>query len=534
MSEEKKSCGCKRRKWLIPLIAAAVLLAAGLAVVLLGGFGAKKLYWNVDRLQYSREDREPDANGIYWVQVAQDGQVLQLPVKDQRLVRAMDNRNVMHLELDRDGYVTAVSDPENLTPVARKLYIKHADGKTVQANGSMALNGKDYTLQLTDKTKIYDVMLGSPTLGEKRSAETLAFSDAFVAYTDDAGQVSHVFLTAHSGSSNIYWRTVRMYNNGAKKTIRVPDAEGAYSIEFACNGKLETLKCRDEALVTQIDKAADSEAAFCFFFDKEGYISEVRDIRVGAHGVQVCSGYVVRSAEGKSFVAVNPESTMVKFEATLPQECGIYEVSPAAIRDGQIGRQVDALQEGDRIFLWADADGTPLTVYVQRRKVDVPVFRLYPTTFYDSANKQTTRTPDGEGWYYIELIRAGEPGTKIYRTQDKALVNFLDSQTNTKLVGLRLDGDVITQVYSSSSVYGGGVVNKGRYVDQVVGCMMNVRRNGRSGASVSMIMTPECKVYDVSGYGPLGAETQLRPGDVVESQCNLFGQIEAVFITSRR
>ena len=534
MSEEKKSCGCKRRKWLIPLIAVAVLLVAGAAVYLLGGFGGEKLYWNVDRMEYTREDRKPDANGIYWVQMVCNGEAVRIPVKEPRLVRAMDNRNVMQLKLDREGYVTAVSDPENLTPVAKKLYIKHANGMTVDANGSMALNGRNYTLELTEKTRIYDVMLGSPMLGEQRSADSLAFSDAFVAYTDENGQVSHVFLTAHSGSSNIYWRTVRMYNNGAKRTIRVPDSQGEYSIEFACNGKLETLKCRDEALVNQIDRASESEAAFCFFFDKEGYISEVRDIRVGAHGVQICSGYVVRSVEGKDFVAVNPESTMVKIESTIPEECGIYEVSPASIRDGQIGREVESLQAGDRIFLWADADGVPLSVYVQRRQVDVPVFRLYPTTFYDSSIQQTSRTPDSEGWYHIELIQAGETGVKVYRTQDRALVSFIDSQMNTKLVGLRLDGDVITQAYSSSSVYGGGVINKGGSVDQVVGCMMTVQRSGWRGPSMSMVMTPECKVYDISGLSPLGEETQLRKGDIVEAQCNLFGQIEAVFITSRR
>lgn len=533
MENEKKNCGCKRRKWLIPVIAVVVLLAAGLAVYLLGGFGQEKLYWNVDRMHYSSEDREPDSNGVYKIRVVCNGEVLEVPVKNPRLVSAIDSRNVMHLELDGDGYVTAVSDPENLTAVARKLYIKHTDGNTVYANGSMALNGMDYTLTLTDKTQIYDVMMGSPSLGEKRTIDSLNFSDGLVAYTNENGQVSHVFLTAHSGSSNIYWRTTRMYNNGAKQTIRVPDSEGAYSIEFACNGSLTTLKCKDIALVNQIDKAGDADAAFCFFFDKEGYISDVRDIRVGAHGVRVCNGYVVRSVEGKTFTAANPESTMVTFTASLPDECGIYDVSPAAIREGAIGRKVESLQEGDRIYLWADADGTPLNVYIQRRKVDVPVFRLYPTTFYDSGSKQTTRTANAEGWYLIELIRAGETGTKIYRTKDKALVNFLDSQTSTKLVGLELDGDVITQVYASSSVYGAGVYCKGYVVDQVVGCMMNVRRSGR-GAAIALMMTPDCKVYDISPFGKLGEETQLRPGDVVESQANLFGQIEAVFVTSRR
>ena len=535
MSEEKKNCNCKRRKWLIPVIAVAVvLLAAAAAFVLLGGIGEEPVYWNVDRMEYSREDREPDANGVYWIRMVRDGEVVNLPVTSKRLVSAIDARNAMQLELDDNGYITAVTDPQNLTAVARKLYIKYINGNTIIANGSMALNGREYTLELTDKTKIYDVMLGSPDLGIKRTVESLAFTDAMVAYTNEEGQVTHVFLTAHSGSSNIYWRTVRMYSSSGKKTTRVPDDDGVYTIEFACNGSLVNLQCKQEELVNQIDKTADSAAAFCFFFDKEGFISEVRDIRVGAHGVQTCSGYIVRSADGRTFTAANPESTMVTFSATLPEECGIYDVSPAAIRDGQIGRAVQNLQVGDRIYLWADADGTPLSVYVQRRMMDVPVFRIYPTTFYDSSSKQTTRSPDAEGWYYIELIQAGQEGTKIYRTKDKALVNFLDSQTSTKLVGLRLDGDVITQVYASSSVYGGGVVNKGRYVDKVVGCMINVRRSGRSGAAVAMMMTDTCKVYDISGYGPLGAETELRYGDVVECQVNLFGQIEAVFITSRR
>jgi hypothetical protein len=64
--------------------------------------------------------------------------------------------------------------------------------------------------------------------------------------------------------------------------------------------------------------------------------------------------------------------------------------------------------------------------------------------------------------------------------------------------------------------------------------MMNVRRSDGRGASIAMVMTPECKVYDISGLGPLGAETQLRTGDVVEAQSNMFGQIEAVYITRRR
>lgn len=531
--EQEKKCNCSRRKWLIPVIAVVLALAVALVLMLTLGGEKEAVYWNVDRMEYANQDREIDAYGNYRIRFAVDGQIRELSVKDKRLVTAIDSRNVMCLELDQDDLVVGVTDPA-VTPVARKLYIKHTEGSTVFANGSMALSGRDYTLELTGDTRIYDVMPGSPELGKQLQPGELAMADALVAYTDESGSISAVFVTARSGSANVYWRTVRMWNNSNKQTIRVPDSDGLYSIEFVCNGKLETLKCRDVAIVNEIDREADSSAAFCFFFDKEGCISELRDIRVGAHGIRLADGYVVRSVEGDTFSAANVDNVMVQVTTQLPPECGIYDVSESAIRDGRMGQAVENVQLGDRIYLWADADGTPLTVYIQHRLVDVPAYRIYPACYYDSANKQTARTPNAEGWYLIELIPAGGTGVKVFRTQDKSLVNFLDSQGTTKIVGLRLDGDVITQVYSSRSLYGGSVVNKGRVVDQVVGCMMNVRRSDGRGASVAMVMTPECKVYDLSGFGPLGAETQLRTGDVVEAQSNMFGQIEAIYITRRR
>ena len=530
----EKKCNCARRKWLIPVIAVALALVVALVLVLTLGTGKKTaLYWNVDRMEYSNRDREIDAYGNYRIRFAVDGQIKELTVKDKSLVAAIDRRNVMCLDVDKEGLVTGVTDPA-VTPVARKLYIKHTEGNTVYANGSMALTGKDHTLELSADTRIYDVMPGSPELGEQLQPGELAMADALVAYTDENGRIDSVFVTARSGSANVYWRTVRLWNNGEKRTLRVPDSEGAYTVEFACNGKLETLKCRDLAIVNEIDREADSSAAFCFFFDKEGYITELRDIRVGAHGVRLAAGYVVQEVKGDTFTAVNPDSVMAKVTGQLLPECGIYDVSEAAVREGCLGRQVENLQAGDRIYLWADADGTPLTVYVQHRLVDVPAFRIYPTCYYDSASMQTARMPDAEGWYHIELIPAGGTGVEVYRTQDKSLVNYLDSQGTTKIVGLQLDGDVITQVYSSRSLYGGSVVNKGRVVDKVVGCMLSTRRSDGRGISMSMVMTENCKVYDISGFGPLGAETELRAGDVVEAQCDMFGQIAAVYITRRR
>ena len=534
MNEEKKPCKCKRLRWLIPVIAIVVVAAIAATFLLLRKSGKDELYWNIDRMQYSNESRLPDANGLYRIRFAQGGEIKELAVADKKLVEAIDRRNAMYLEVDKEGLVTGISDPAELTAVARKLYIKHAEGNTVLANSSMALSGRDYNLQITDQTLIYDVMPGTQSEGKQLQVSDLRFTDAIVAYTNASGQITHIFTTARSGSSNVYWRINRVWDNTVKQTARTPDADGVYTIDFYCNGSVKTLKCQTKALVTSIDQASDTSAAFSFTIDENDFITRVQDIRVGAHGVQVCPGYVVRSSDGKTFTAVSQESATVTFTGTLTEDCGIYDVSPAAIRDGRAGESTDTLQVGDKIYLWADADGVPMSVYVQRRQIDVPAFRIYPTTFYNSATKGTARTPNAEGWYLIELIKAGETGVQVYRTQDKSLVDFLDNQGTTKIVGLKLDGDVITQVYSSTSVYGGSVVNKGMTVDQVVGCMINVQRTGSRAPAISMIMTENCKVYDLSGLGPLGAETQLRRGDVVECQSNLFGQIEAVYITRRQ
>ena len=134
MNEEKKTCKCKRLRWLIPVIAIVVVAAIAATFLLLRKSGKDELYWNIDRMQYSNESRLPDANGLYRIRFAQGGEIKELAVADKKLVEAIDRRNAMYLDVDKEGLVTGISDPAELTAVARKLYIKHAEGNTVLAN----------------------------------------------------------------------------------------------------------------------------------------------------------------------------------------------------------------------------------------------------------------------------------------------------------------------------------------------------------------------------------------------------------------
>ena len=45
-------------------------------------------------------------------------------------------------------------------------------------------------------------------------------ADALVAYTDESGRISSIFVTARSGSANVYWRTTRLWSSSEKQTLR--------------------------------------------------------------------------------------------------------------------------------------------------------------------------------------------------------------------------------------------------------------------------------------------------------------------------
>lgn len=543
---DKQKKPVKKWLWLIPVLLLAIV--GGVLAVVFGGqsqqgtqTGAAKIYWNVDKALYQDtttnfSTREAAEDGTYKIRFVLDGQLVELTVLDKRLVNYIDSLDAMDLVFDSEGNVIDAVDASDVAVLKiRKGYVKSVQADKAYTNSSITLNGMEVVIEANEKTHIYDVSSTASELGAEISISQLSFLDELVGYADESGTLTHVFVINHAIASDVYWRIEKLYDSANQSTGRKPDEQGIYSVEMFCNGEMVTLKTKDKELVTEIDYKGDLNPYFCFAFDEEGFITKILESTVSTAGVLSCARLEVYQLDGRTFSAKGMYESDIgtTYSTTLPENCPIYDASEIAIVEGRGGQTVDSLKMGDRVYVWTDVNGTPVFVYISHRYWEGPGYWIYPKRYYDAEKKETKREPNSKGWYEIELVEVGGKGSgvKTYRTQDKALVDYLDGCIY-QVCGLQLDGDIIQHVYKSESLYGYAAAYRGTYVQDILGSMVTTA-SASSKNSWTLILTPDCKVYDVSGYNTMGAETTLQIGDVIEPHRDLSGQIKAIFVTSR-
>lgn len=546
----KKEASKKSKLWLWLVIGAVVLVAAGVAAfLLLPGLGSKdagandgraELYWNIDRVTYTENSesglstREPGEDGVYHVRFAIDGEVVELPVADKRLINYIDTLDAMGLELDQDGAVVDVIDPKELAKeVTKNAYVKSATDKMITANSSVAMNGMTIKVELNELTEIYDVTPGAEHPGKIITTSELAAMDTLTVYATEEGQVTHVYVTSHSRQSKVYWRADQNYNSTEKSTARVPDENGAYTIPFFCDGEVVELKTKDKTIATKIDSVSRWKCHFGFAFDEEGYITEQFVSALGIQAVIVADCWDIVDIQGDQYtiqrLTTNDGSV---WNGTIPADCVIYEAGIKAKQEGEGGRKIDSLQLGDRVTVWTDTEGKVILVYVAERIVDSPAYWI-PTRKYKTADKSTTRTVNANGYYEIELLKEGTYEKQIYYVKDKATMDYIDSQTS-KVVGLKVQpGNIIEFAYSSEALTGYTVATRGGVVTAVTGGVFTKMTYGKRGTESNMVLAPGARIYNVSAYGQYGETTTILPGDHVYGMRQPTGEIILAYITKR-
>ena len=546
----KKEASKKSKLWLWLLIAiVAVVAVAGvvLALVLGGGSGddvdegpkggRADLYWNIDRKTYTENSlsglstREPGEDGIYRVRFAYNGGLVELVVADKQLINYIDTMDCMGIVQDADGTVIDVVDPKTLaTETAKMFYVSSAEGSTIVLNSSMAMNGMNMQIELKEVTEIYDVAPGAEEPGKKLETSALKPMDAVTVYSNDLGEATHVYVVSHPVESPVYWRAdTGFYSSANKETTRVPDENGYYTIPFYVNGEYVELKCNVKGIVSTIDAKNRFKAHTGLVLDEEGHIVDNMLAATGIRGLLGCEMYDVTEVNGKTFTA---EALLAgsgdTYTNTLTDDAVIYDVSLQAKPDVR-GKAVSELKIGDRIVVFENAKGEAVLVFVGQRLIDGPLY-FNMTKKYSSANKSTTRKPDGNGWYYIELFSEGV--TKNYKTQDKSIVDYIDSQNN-RGVYVELDGDVITYAYPGESVAGYGPY-VGYTIQNVTGSILSIAPSTTPENVINRIMNAECKVYNMSGVKQKKGEiTELQPGDYCILWRNARSEIVYIYVIRR-
>ena len=517
--------------WLI-LTAAVLIVAAVVCLLVFGGSRGPALYRNLDGHLYSvnTQSRQPGEDGLYHLRFACDGEVVELTADSEEMVLKIDAMPVLGLTVDKNGAITQVIEPATFaTTLFEDYYLKMVDGSDIHANSSLAMNGAPVSATVGKDTKFYDVSDHNVT---EITAADLKPLDALSAYADLDGNVLCVYVLSHPEESAIYWRVSRSYSASKKETTRQPDENGLYAIDFYCDGEVVTLQCKDKALVTAIDAESASNPHFGFRFDAEGHISGILKSAFGIRGLLACESYDITELGDTVTATELLNNKGLTWTGTVHPQCQVFDISDVAEAEGHMGQQVEGLQLGDRVTVWTDTQNRAIRVYVLSRLVDSPAY-FNVSRKYDSKTKQTSRQPDGEGWYAVSLLKEGDTEAQVYKTRDQDLMTYLDSYSSRCLGIVADENNVLQQVYHATCLFGESAWSSGGVVASTAGSIVIRMTYGNTKTTYNGVMMPDCKIYNVSTVGDYGAETTLRVGDYIYAFRQPSGELVHIYVTRR-
>ncbi len=500
-----------------------------------------KLCWNVERMwdaATKTSTRTPAADGYYYIRVACEGEQFTVRTKDKELVTTIDSNAARCFSLDLNGdEVVKVSSTGTVTGggvIASWFDIVAIDGNKITAtkkagDKAHADYGKTVTFTIDSDTDIFDVSDGALVSG---SRTTLRVGDRIHGLTGLNG-VHTVYVVSRPADVPVYWNITRKYDTETKSTTRVPDENGYYWFDMCVGGKQVRLKTADKEIANMID----ATAARCRGLRVSGDTilkAYTNENVYNANGKVVISWENVTSIQGSTVYTEKVEGGKVTatHSFTLTSSCQIYNVSNSYINN--LGEKT-TLQVGDQIHCLTNSNGTTTYVFIVNRPITGKVgWNL--NRKWDSKNQVSTRTPDAEGWYYIDLAIDGQQVT--VKTQDAAHVTEIDSNA-AMCRGYVLDGDVIKRVMSPSSIVGteGGVGGSWVHVTEVTAEGFKAVKTGGTddGKTYEHKLAQDVKVYNVSNtfLSHRGEETKLRVGDQVHVLLNKAKEASIVYVITQ-
>ena len=538
----------RKKVWLIvAIIAAVVAIGVALALILPGLLQPQEqggetlenpqVYFNLDRTQMidpetSLSTRTPGEDGLYHFRFSVYGEVKEVSViNDKKLVNYMDTMDVLCPVFDANGVITDVQSADQYFVVTKDLYVKRILNGNLEANSSTAMNGMDMKFAMNEASGIYDCRLTAANPGTPSEASWL---DKIITVTDKEKTFAHIYIVDNmSFDGEVAWRAeVSMYDSTKQATKREPDENGVYTMQFFIDGKLVERKSKNKDKVGQIDKISQYVSVVALKYDEEGYIIDWFSPSFVLRGFELCKGYTVTAVENGTFTATRLLAGTMQgdiVEATYDDTTKIWMCCRGCNANEAICEKVTELKVGDLVCVYTDLDGKPIEIYVGLRQADSPMYYNVARK-WSTAEAKSTRKPDAEGYYTIDLAVNGK--VKQFKTKNFEHVNFIDSLYYFT-VGLKTSGNIIKEVYAGNCVcgYTGAFVN--RYVSNVVGTVVSVVLPPDLDAGKNYLTSGKCEIYDVSGdYGTTkGQKTTLKTGDKVIGFINTDSKLTHVYVT---
>lgn len=494
-------------------------------------FMQSRLYWRTERCYDSKAHettRIPDENGVYSLDFYCNGNTETLRCKDKALVNAIDaadsDNPYFGFTFDSENYINGIQNAAAsiqgvLACVAHD--VTELSGNSVKAVNLLSGKNETWTGTLAEDCRVYDVSKAAyadDRMGQ--AVDGIQLGDRVTVFTDTQNRAIQIYVTNRLVDVPIYFSTSRKYSSSTGETTREPDAEGWYTVSLIKEGdnKAETYKTRDKDLMTYLDSAgsrclgivADENNVLQRVYHPECLFGRSSWSNNGV--VADTAGYIVTRM-------IYGNAKNVTYAVMMP-DCKIYNVSTT----GQYGAETK-LQKGDYIYAFRQPTGELVHIYVVRRCLgtDTLYYNLSPR--YDSETKETTRTPDAQGFYSFTLAHNGQRVT--LKTDNKDLATALDSQSSGAASLLVEDG-IILEVNAPNYACGGSQVSHG---DKYVGLNQKGRHVtvNSDGKETNFAMASDCAIYSVKG-GSVKTLDTIPTDAVITVYTNQNGEAQVIFV----
>ena len=408
------------------------------------------IYYRIAKMMVDGETtRVPDENGVYTIEMAHKGQLVDVKCRDKNVVNLIDSgwytSAIQGLIFDEEGYVIDLISAEEAIQgklLAKDYTITAIDGDNVTLTSIWSQNqdiGNEITIKVTPDCEIYLIETGCEADFIGQATSSFKVGDRMYLYSDFNNNPVMAFITCRRIDSPMYYNTNRMYDEEKKETTRQPDENGYYVFDLLLDGKVKQYKTKDKKLATKIDSSGTGHVGL-----------ELKGNIITAVGQNSCvcgnSSYANRWVSDLmgtigQFVLNGDDFATETSVNVLHPNFVAYDCSDTyGINYGEVTK----IRKGDKITGYLNESNELIYAFVYQRYEEDTKLYWNVNRMYDFDKLETTRQPDAEGYYVFDLVCEGKPLQA--KTKDRDLATYIDKQS-THYPALKISKGIIKGAY---------------------------------------------------------------------------------------
>ena len=237
------------------------------------------------------------------------------------------------------------------------------------------------------------------------------------------------------GRADIYWNIDKASFSNATTgmSAREPGADGKYHVTFAHDGEQVEYVFTDKRLVNYIDTVD----AVGLVFDDNGNVVDAKDVTTIAK--EMAKGFYVVKVEG-NVITLNGSATLdgLTKQITCTENTKVMNFAGPRETKGELIEPAD-VRPLDMVFVYGNDLDEATHFAVMTSPVESAIYWRVQQ-FYNYGERMTTRVPDENGIYTVEMFCNGERLSLKFRNVED--VNMVDKVTqDIAHIGLIFDQD---------------------------------------------------------------------------------------------